>query len=233
MGSWRSANTERVLKVPVEVPTSIDDDPVADTTLETLSLPNNGMTMRTLLVFCSCLILCVASLGCGDSSSAAASGSSGDSEGGLTTEQLTAAMGIRHWKYKVPDDIGDKLIAVKLKGGPTPTITGGIGGWQPGEVLTICVRSLLPNNALECTLISDRGYSRSMINNSFLNCRSVGHAKNGTFVGEDPMIKGNLSGQVSMEGDAPDDISLMVSIQELEPETGDSAAGTPPETPAP
>lgn len=180
--------------------------------------------MRIISTILTSVLLCSMTIGCGGSASVASS-SQGDSEGGLTTEQLTAAMGIRHWKYRCPDDIGDKLITLKVKGGPSPTITGGINGWKGGEVVTICVRSLLPNNALECTLISERGYSRSMIMNAFLECRSVEHSPNGTFVGDKPLIKGNLTGPVSMTGAAPDDVSLIVSLQKPEEPTPPTPAG--------
>lgn len=181
--------------------------------------------MRILFTITACFVLSATSVGCGNNTSVASPSSGAAAEDGLTTEQLTAALGIRHWKYRCPDDIGDKVIALKVTGGPAPTMTEGIGGWQAGEVVTICVRSLLPNNALECTMVSDRGYSRSMINNTFLGCRSVGHSKNGTFVGDTPLIKGNVNGQVSMTAEAPGDISLTVVVKEPEPATPPTPAG--------
>jgi hypothetical protein len=177
--------------------------------------------MRCLFVIVICVLFSGFSVGCGSNSSVSPRA---ESDGALTTEQLSAALGIRHWKYRVPDNIGDKLITLKVEGGPAPTITGGINGWEPGEIVTICVRSLLPNNALECTLIGDRGYSRSMISNSFLSCRSVQHSPNGSFIGDKPLIKGNLTGSVSMTADAPDDISLVVSLQETEEPAAEAPA---------
>lgn len=140
----------------------------------------------------------------------------------LSSRQLSFALGIHHWRYKVPLNAESQVLTFEFRDGDTVKTSGGSTGWKPGETIAITVRTLLESKKLECSMIgANNHHGRFLLENPFATLNSVHYADDGAFINEHPLIMGSHTGPVTVmpaESSKPGDVSLWV-VMESRPTT--------------
>ena len=143
-----------------------------------------------------------------------------DRTGDLSSRELSLALGIHHFKYTVPTDIGRRFLTFELRDADKSKGSGGSSVWVPGETITVTVRPLLDSKKLECSLIGRSLHERCVMENPFASMSPIHYANDGSSVNSQPLIKANRNGPVvafPANRTEPGDVSLWVAVDVQEP----------------
>ncbi len=135
----------------------------------------------------------------------------------LTSRELSVALGLHHWRFRIPEDAGKKFLGFEVHDGDVLDRSGRSNGWIPGETILVTVRPLMDNKKLECSLVGQSGNSRALLDNPFSDLSPLHYTPDGRFVNEVPLVKANRNGAVvtfPVNDTEPGDVTLRLAFSE-------------------
>ncbi len=116
----------------------------------------------------------------------------------LSPRDLVLALGIHHWRYTLPPNDCTQFLSVELRNDDGVKTHGGSSAWISGETIMVTARPLMDSGKLECSFIGKKSHSRFVIDNPFQKLGGLHYADDGAFVNDQPLIKGNTSGEITI-----------------------------------
>lgn len=139
-------------------------------------------------------------------------------ETGLTSQELSVALGVRHWRFTIPDDAESKFLGFEIHDGDAVEQSIRASGWVPGETVLVTVRPLMDSKKLECSVISKAGHMRGLLDNSFSSLGGgLVYTPNERFVNDIPLMKGNRNGNLTSipwNTNKPGDVALRLAFSD-------------------
>lgn len=135
----------------------------------------------------------------------------------LSSRELTTALGMHHFRYVIPKNDGTRFLTFVLRDGESEKTHGGSSGWQSGENVLVTVRPLRDSRKLECSIIGKQTKGHFLLENPFASLSPLHYADDGALVNNQPMIKANREGAVTVipiNSKRPGDVSLWIEFEE-------------------
>ncbi|MGE3164354.1 MAG: hypothetical protein AB7O52_05585 [Planctomycetota bacterium] len=129
----------------------------------------------------------------------------------ITAADLARALDVRCWRYVIPEGHEGEFLTLEARNDDGARSYGGASGWTAGETVWVTIRSVRSSGHLEWSIVGDEACTNGTMENPFTGLSPTVPAMDHTSLDKSPLLKGNLTGSVSMLDSKPGDVSLWLA----------------------